>query len=621
MSDEHLPGVSLLDAVRPPPGWRVDRALISTYSAEPAAIAAVLLAMVGRDDERGLGSKVGLARALLELRGRVAVVHQRGRLAAPRRGGAAIRILDRYVRAVPWNEGRSEEGPGQSWHPKCALVRLMAEEGDAILWRFHFGSRNLTRDLSWDIGLRLDGRPGGDSGERVTAVAKVAQRLADKAAASDVWAPLVAELRSVRWDVPRGLAIERLDLFLPEDKPRSLPKQPEGVGEVVAVSPFLDGTAVGKISKWGEAGTKRILMSSRPELAKLNRQSSSPLGPFNTLLVLPATGESQETSEGEDTDSTDTAVEARGLHAKFLWAEHVTGATMWLGSANLTERGWTRNAELVAEIAVERRGNAAAVRELEQGIRAFVEYADEIKKGDLARDSADEPTDLDRLEEARRQVAVSLDARQRLRPDGRVGVSSSSAPHPENADIELSLGPIAGALVKWPRGQAEIVLPAAAGSAPSDLLVVRLDLKDESVSWTQAFPFDPPLDASQFDRRDASVLGDWLGARGMMRAIGELLDNASDGDGSGDRWDGEDGTTDAGRGARTGTKASAPSLEQALRAWMRDPGRLELIEQLLTAVPQAGVGLDEAEAREQLERFRRTWATLRESLAEGHRGG
>jgi len=88
MSGEHLPGLALLDALRPPAGWRVDRALLSSYSADPAVLAAVMLALVARDDDGGSGTRPALARALLELRGRVAFVVQRGRLAAPGAGSA-----------------------------------------------------------------------------------------------------------------------------------------------------------------------------------------------------------------------------------------------------------------------------------------------------------------------------------------------------------------------------------------------------------------------------------------------------------------------------------------------------------------------------------------------------
>lgn len=183
MSDKHLPGLSLLDALRPPPGWRVDRALISTYSAEPAAVAAALLALAGRDDEGGSGSPIGLAHALLDLRGRVAVILQRGRLATTRRGGVALRILDRFIREVHWNEGRNDDGEGRSWHPKCAVVRLQSEETEDVAWRFHLGSRNLTRDMSWDIGLRIDGSREDGKGQSVPGLEKIVRRLADMASA------------------------------------------------------------------------------------------------------------------------------------------------------------------------------------------------------------------------------------------------------------------------------------------------------------------------------------------------------------------------------------------------------------------------------------------------------
>ena len=621
MSDKHLPGLPLLDIFRPPPGWRVDRALLSTYSAEPAAIGAALLALAGRDDEKGSGSRVGLARALLELRGRVAIVLQRGRFAAPRRGGIAVRLLDRYVREVPWNEGRNEDGEGQSWHPKCAIIRMIAEDNKDVFWRFHLGSRNLTRDLSWDIGLRIEGRRNEDKGQAIPALAKVVQRLAEAASEQEPWTPLLRELRLARWDVPRGLAIRNIELMLPKDKRRSLPAEPQGISKLIAVSPFLDGGAVEEIAKWGTANTNRSLMSGRPALATLAQQRKRPLKTFDPLLILPATTESQEVRD-DDEAPTDAAVDGRGLHAKFLWAEHYAGATLWLGSANLTMRGWKRNAEIVAEIAVERRGGASAARELEEGIVAFRDCGDEVKEEDLVRDVVGEDTELERLEEARRNVAANLDARQRVAPDGSVNIGGAAAPHPDDVEIELLIGPVAGTLTKRPRGQSEIVLGGTSEESPSELLVIRLELGRQAVSWTQVFPFDPPLGAARLDQRDATVLGNWLGARGMMAAIRDLLDGTGDGDGfGGDQWDAPDTPAVSKNGtARRVASADAPSLEQVLKAWMRDPQRLALVEQLLTAVPHTGDGPEEEAARAQLHSFRRTWATLRTSLEEGQHG-
>lgn len=621
MSDKHLPGLPLLDALRPPPGWYVDRALISTYSAEPAAVAAVLLALAARDDERGTGSSVGLARAFLELRGRVTFILQRGRFAAPRQSSGALRILDRFIREVHWKEGRDDQSEGRSWHPKCAVVRLLSEEGNLAAWRFHLGSRNLTRDLSWDMGLRIDGRADAARGQVVPGLESVVLRLADMASITESWQPLLGELRSIRWDVPRGLTIRRVDLMLPDDTGRRLPKAPEGTKRVIAVSPFLDGGAVAEISRWGAPESSRSLISTRPAMTPLARHAQEPLKFFSVLLALPATPEGQESTE-EPEDSADAAFEAQGLHAKFLWVEHNAGATLWLGSANLTRRGWERNAELVAEIEVERRGGASAARELEEGILAFRDLGETVEVSALLQETPEEETDLDRLEVARSEVAARLDGWQVLGSDKVARVRCLAPPHPEQAEMRLSIGPVAGALTEWPRGETELSLTGASNETPTELLVVRLELNDQHVSWIQRIPFDPPLSAARLDQRDASALANWLGVRGMLAAIRDLLDGSGGGEGDGyDRWDApdkEDKSTPA--AARPPTASEAPTLEQALKAWIRDPKRLDVVDQLLMTQPHAGSNSEEQIARTQLDGFRRTWTTLRASLGEASHG-
>src|SRR5262245_34805731 len=180
----HLSTLPLLEVLRAPLGWRTDRAILSTYSADPAVLVATLLALSGRDDDAGSGSKVALARAMNELKGRVAFLLQRGRVSAPRKAPRVLALLDRFIREVPWDEGKSAEEQGRSWHAKLALVRRVAE-GDSSMpaqWQFWIGSRNFTRDTSWDIGLSLESVLAGPSrGQILPGVDKVAARLADQA--------------------------------------------------------------------------------------------------------------------------------------------------------------------------------------------------------------------------------------------------------------------------------------------------------------------------------------------------------------------------------------------------------------------------------------------------------
>jgi hypothetical protein len=50
-----------LDALRPDPGSEVRGAILTSYSADIASIAAALLALAGRDDDKGSGAKSDLA--------------------------------------------------------------------------------------------------------------------------------------------------------------------------------------------------------------------------------------------------------------------------------------------------------------------------------------------------------------------------------------------------------------------------------------------------------------------------------------------------------------------------------------------------------------------------------
>jgi hypothetical protein len=630
MSGAHLPGLAILDALRPGTGWRVDRALLSTYSADPAVLAAILLALVARDDDGGSGTKAALARALVELRGRVAFVVQRGRIAAPIAGGLAVGMLDRYVREVPWPEGRGEDEdedragetpraglPGRSWHAKLAVIRMLAEDGATPRWRLWLGSRNFTRDLSWDIGLCLEGEPAG-RGQEVPGVAELMRRLAATADETKAWAPLLKEAGALRWDVPRGLRIARLDLLLPEDAGRSMPAAPPGLTSVFAASPFLDGRSVARLGAWGDAVTSRRLLSTRKALAGIASQAARPLSGYAELLALPAPAFQDPVAAAGETAEADT--EGRGLHAKFVWAEHSGGATLWLGSANLTARGWTRNAEVVAEVAIERRGGAAAATALIDGIEAFRRLGEEVAPQDLVAPDAEDP-ETERLEAARREVAARFDARQRPQRDGTVHVECiATPPHPADPDVSLSLRRLVGLAVPWPRNAPRAVLPGVDEGAQSDLLVLTVALGARELSWTQVAPFDPPL-GHRRDARDAAALGAWLGARGLLATLHDLLSGEGDSDASGpwDAPDAQDGVRGAARPAQPAER-DAPSVEQALRVWQRDPARLAMVDKVLRSpLPAKGTGdAQEEAARRQLEAFRRSWVVIRQVLGTAH---
>ena len=140
------------------------------------------------------------------------------------------------------------------------------------------------------------------------------------------------------------------------------------------------------------------------------------------------------------------------------------------------------------------------------------------------------------------------------------------------------------------------------------MLWLRVSLDERRTSWTQRVPFDPPLSAN----RDTAVLGDYLGASGILDWISDELDDTAGPDGGG-AWDAEPAPcADCGRGAAR--QRDLPTVEKVLRAWTRDPGRLDAVDRILRGMRPTGSGEDEAAARTHLAAFARSWKVLRAGL-------
>lgn len=626
----HLSHLNQLDHLRPPPGWRTDYAVLSTYSAQTPVIAAALLALAGQEDESGSGSKVGLTRALTGLRGRVHFVLQSGRLSMPPKPSPIVSLLDRFILQVPWDEGSTGIHLGQSWHAKFAIVRHVpeaaTEEGDR--WIFMLGSRNLTMDLSWDIGLVL--RAGGDAirGQRTEpqAIEGIGHIAADLArlfpSELKQWASFAGALRKAQWQVPSGLVVSEIRLLLPDTPGRALPKPAEPVRRVLAVSPFLDGTAVGKVAAWGDATTQSQLLSTRMAMEKLARQAGSKLGNFKELLALPSPQHEiilgpEGVGEGAGGDERVVA-DQLGLHAKILFAEHGKGGTLWLGSPNLSERAWTRNAECYAQIVIQSAASEAG-RRLMDGLAAFVSLAEPLSLETMVP-GGEEISAEERLAQARVQVSARLVGAVQMRgKNNTLVVKCTDMPHPDAVDISLACSPLIGELVVWQRNQPRFEVAGAANAfAASDCLRVRLSLGDDAVEWLQVVPWNPPLD----DARDEAVLSEYLGPRQMMSWIHDVLSGYSNGD-EGGRWDTPLFKSTKPRHGSV-VILGLPSIDQALRMWLKDKTKLNEVDRILqiwTKRPKASKSttsnVDE-DVEIHLQRFSRSWLALRKGLPKDH---
>jgi hypothetical protein len=607
MKNNSWPSFSFTDLLRPPDGWRTEHAILTTYSADLVVIITALLALTGCDlDHRRTGSRVELVKAIDALRGRVRFLTQKGRVTVPNVRQPILKLLDKFLLTVETDEGVS------SWHPKLALVchQNIADESDRQ-WRVWLGSRNLTRAINWEAGLILVSRADG-RGRQVTGLAEVASHMAGRASLSTLPATeIAAQFATLTWECPPGSEVQNVKLLGPQSG-KGFPKPPADAERVIIVSPFLDGKTVRAVAGWGNAKTRRTLVSTTPALQHLQQKNEAVFSGYENLLVLPLPDLPGVGAELLDEAAPDTAETAEseeappaGLHAKLFFAAKGKHRQLWLGSANATERGWKgRNFEAVSELTITRE-SAEAIEEFVARCELFTPNA--VTPGD------DE--DEEALEYARKLICNRWSLRQQFGED-EVDIVASSIPPIEGVTIRLEVAVLGGAWHVWPLDKSSMLVSGVRRRQRSNFLQLRLSRGDKMCAWLYVSPCEPPPD----EERDRALIAEYLGPHTFLVWLRSVLAdrpaNAAGGD-----WD-EDPPGPPGDGTSNGRGVPAldlvPTLEEILKAWARDPSAFvsadEKVRSYFHEIERHARENGAAADVEMLEGFRRTWETLAAEL-------
>ncbi|MHB1543879.1 MAG: hypothetical protein ACYCSY_11535 [Acidiferrobacter sp.] len=568
MSDgaDNWPALSFLEGLRPGPDETVELALLASYSADLGSIGATLLALAGKDSDAGRGSPSDFADAVERLRGKVRIVIQRGRLARMRRTPRIAAVLDQFVREVEFDEAT------HSWHPKAALVRTRAANGE-ICWRLWIGSRNLTECVNHDIGLLLiSGEKGGTP---IPGADELARALAERAAFKGLRpSSLSATIAKVAWRAPAGVRVERLR-WSTGSGDQAVPIPPAGTDEIVVVSPFIDKSFLARQTPQGTKSARRVLLTTVREIERIGPS----LATFDDLLALDAPDYPDGDPEpnppsGASTTDNDLAVDeeeevGRGLHAKLLFMRSGQTRRLWLGSANATMRAWTGcNAEVTAQLVV--------TEAVEKGLKALLGSA-RLVAAPSAEHSPDPPSlEEEALERARAQVAARWAVQLNINDEGARLVHHSDlhpgGPHPDEPDILLEVGSLHGELVVWPAGQTVVDLTPIAPAERSEFVRLRVSREARGLAWLQRAPAEPPFG----EDRDRAAFVHFLGARGFLLWLAGLLaDDGSEGDGD---WTIDEARERTSPAASAALDSSLPTLEEMLAAWARDPEKFRAIQ-------------------------------------------
>ncbi|TAL90257.1 MAG: hypothetical protein EPN62_08525 [Candidimonas sp.] len=341
------------DSLQPPPGYIFDAAIATTFSLDfetalAAPISLALFAAENRDDI--LTQPLALLEGAERVAGRLVVFADAGHLHAQSRPHSRLcSLLERIIVEV----AAPRDG---AFHPKMWALRYRpTRTDDPTLLRLLVLSRNLTRDRSWDISLRLDGELTRSPDAKNRPLFDLLSRLPGLAVAgiSDEARALTAEIaenvRRVKWTMPDQFDDVAFAINGFGDKLW----QPTTCARLGIISPFCDTSTLDMLARLPTAEKPTII--SRPD--QLVCVDSATLDAFERVSVL------DEMAASEDGEEVSPSA-LQGLHAKAFIAEIGWDTVLTIGSGNSTRPALLsgNNVELFASL----RGKRSKVGSVEQ---------------------------------------------------------------------------------------------------------------------------------------------------------------------------------------------------------------------------------------------------------------
>ncbi len=343
----------LLEQFRPPEGFKLNRAVGTTFSLDLLSLLMAPLAMVmfeHEDKDETLKDPTAILEALRLTTDRIAVFCQKGRIAIPQKENYLFSYLEPMVVEVEL------EDPIGVFHPKVWLLRYVGEK-QAIFYRFLCLSRNLTFDQSWDTILNLEGKFDSirqNTFSRNRPLSDFVSFLPDLG--NNVPSSIRKNIRVMAQEILK-VKLEPPEPFDDDIKfyPIGIPgykKGPElaAYDKALIISPFLSEDIVKPLV---EEGTGNVLISRTESFDNLDRDLLKRMARKVGLYTMETDAEKPPSNEGEDMrdDVPITEDDPTGLHAKLYILESGWNASVWTGSANATSMGLNgRNVEFLTQL-------------------------------------------------------------------------------------------------------------------------------------------------------------------------------------------------------------------------------------------------------------------------------
>jgi hypothetical protein len=633
----------LRDALRPPAGYALDRAITTTDSLDLMALLAIPISFTcfQLKDQDGPPQidPLALVEALRRYSGKIAVFCQAGQIHVPRH----VQLLLGYLEDAVYEVTATRGGV---FHPKLTVLRYTAQESSdseeklpLVVYRILCSSRNLTFDRSWDTLLLLDGVLGQhrtNAFARNHPLARFVRELPGLCVnpVSERWAvdvnAMADELLKVDFEIPNGFT----DV---EFSPLGLGWTPQwpivGRRRTLAMAPFVDD---GFIKRFGDAGIPLGIVSRAESLDELSSGHVAQLFDawyMNTVAdPIPVDSEEETATAGPDAADSVQEGEARveltpsvqlqGLHAKLFVSDDGWNSHVWTGSANATVAAFERNVEFMVHLT----GKRSAC-----GIDRFVKVTNPgvgYSVDDEASEGADRDIGFsDLLVKYRRGTLPVIDATRReleaLLDSARYSLAGARiearveqlidpllpecAPErfrvplahslqnpialPPEVRVEcypLTLKAAAALKVVTPVGSPVMVFEPMSFEALTSFYAFRLTVARDKLELTSGFVLNLPLVGAPADRQGRLLLSLLRNREQLLKYLLMLLTDDEQsarsliGAFDGDRRNHHDDGRNGGFGL--------PLLEPLLQALDRQPTRLDQIARLINDLRQTPEG-------------------------------
>lgn len=352
--------------LQPPTGYRLERALATTYSLDLTMLMASALALYfQKEADDGMQSeRYDVLAALEEAKDTLRIHFQRGHLKAPLKFNQLFHLLEPCL---------IEEKPSEgNFHPKVWLLRFRHARSQSIRYRLICTSRNLTDSQDWDLSVFTDGDydPQAASSNPQPDLIRFVQALSQ--AEPDFYAPFVTELPYVNFEPPKDFEAMEFVAF-----PSSDPFPKEMFEHLLIMSPFLVEKRLLELSQRATSSHKSFLFSTKLALDGI---PSEVLKKYQCFCINPLYVDALSQWEEGLVDGANESPLASGdekpamnLHAKLYAIATKNELVHLIGSANCTQAAFTHNTEALIRLQAPRTSKRLAIPTL---ARTFYEEHD-----------------------------------------------------------------------------------------------------------------------------------------------------------------------------------------------------------------------------------------------------